>query len=391
MARRRILLPDLHAHQRRIFDDPTRFRVLTCGRRWGKTRMASVAAVATAIRGGRVWWVAPTFPTSMIGYRLTRRLLAGQPWAEARDGDRAIFLPELDGEIWFKSADSKDGSLRGEGLDLVIFDEAAYCPEAVWTEAIRPALADRQGRGIFISTPAGEGDWFHRAFLRGGKERGWASWQMPSWTNPYLDEEEIDAARRDLPSIVFRQEFGAEFVTAEGARVKREYIRTGRPTEDERKRSRILMGVDLAISTKDGADFTAAVVVARHPDGRVWILDAARTRASFQEVLQFVANMARKHGPQTIMVEQVQFQAAVVSELLRTTDLPVRGIRPDRDKLTRFQAVEARLEQGLIYLDPALPEAFLAELLAFPLGEHDDQVDALAYAYMGGGSALSWT
>ena len=96
MARRRILLPDLHAHQRRIFDDPTRFRVLTCGRRWGKTRMASVAAVATAIRGGRVWWVAPTFPTSMIGYRLTRRLLAGQPWAEARDGDRAIFLPELD-------------------------------------------------------------------------------------------------------------------------------------------------------------------------------------------------------------------------------------------------------------------------------------------------------
>ncbi|MFZ9334391.1 MAG: phage terminase large subunit [Burkholderiaceae bacterium] len=386
-----INLPKLHPEQLRIFRDTARFKVLVCGRRWGKTRLAAVAAVATALRGGRVWWIAPTYATSMIGYRLTKRLLSGQPWATPRDGDRAIVVPQVGGEVWFKSADAGDGGLRGEGLDLVIFDEAAYVPEAIWTEAIRPALSDRQGKAIIISTPAGEGDWFHRAHEAGGKRDGWASWQLPSWTNPYLKPEEIEAARADLPSIVFRQEYGAEFVSAAGTRVRREWLRTGRPTDAERQASKITMGVDLAISTKDGADYTAAVVVARHPDGRIWVLDAARTRATFQDVLRFVQAMAAKHSPATILVEQVQFQAAVVSELLRTTSLPVRGVRPDKDKLTRFQPIEARLEQGMVLLDPGLPDDFTKELLAFPLGEHDDQVDALAYAYGGGARTLEWS
>jgi predicted phage terminase large subunit-like protein len=383
-------MPALHPMQAEIYRHPARFKVLSCGRRWGKTRLASVAAVAAALKGGRVWWLAPTYATSMIGFRLTKRLLAAHPWAEPRDGDRAILLPGVEGEIWFKSADAGDAGLRGEGLDLVIFDEAAYCPEDVWQQAIRPALADRKGSGIFISTPAGEGDWFHRAHQQHGKA-GWASWQLPSWSNPYLDPAEVEAARAELPSIVFRQEFGAEFVSAAGTRIRREWLRTGRPTDDERRASRILMGVDLAISTKDGADYTAAVVVARHPDGRTWVLDAARTRSSFQDVLGFIRAMAAKHQPQAINVEQVQFQAAVVSELLRTTDLPVKGVRPDKDKLTRFQPIEARLEQGLVLLDPALPDDFQRELLAFPLGEHDDQVDALAYAYGGGARVLEWS
>ena len=159
----------------------------------------------------------------------------------------------------------------------------------------------------------------------------------------------------------------------------------------ELRASKVTMGVDLAISTKDGADYTAAVVVARHPDGRIWVLDAARTRATFQDVLRFVQAMAAKHQPSTILVEQVQFQAAVVSELLRTTSLPVRGVRPDKDKLTRFQPIEARLEQGMVLLDPGLSDDFQKELLAFPLGEHDDQVDALAYAYGGGARTLEWS
>lgn len=386
-----VSLPPLHKAQAAIYRDPARFRVLVCGRRWGKTRMAAVAVAEVALRGGRAWWIAPTYATSMIGYRLVKKMLAQHPWAVPRDGDRAILVPQVGGEVWFKSADSGDSGLRGEGLDLVVFDEAAYIPEAIWTEAIRPSLSDREGRAIIISTPAGEGDWFHRAFQQGGKRDGWASWQMPSWTNPHLKPEEIEAARADLPSIIFRQEYGAEFVTAAGTRVKREWLRQGRPTDDDRRASRILMGVDLAISTKDGADYTAAVVVARHPDGRTWVLDAARTRASFHDVLAFIRAMAAKHQPQAINVEQVQYQAAVVSELLRTTDLPVKGLRPDKDKLTRFQPLEARLEQGLVLLDPGLPDDFTKELLAFPLGEHDDQVDALAYAYGGGARVLEWS
>lgn len=386
-----VTLPRLHPAQQAILDDPARYRVLCCGRRWGKTRLAAVAAVATALQGKRVWWVAPTYQTSLIGFRLVKPLVSRLPGAEARDGDRSVRL--LGGEIWFKSADSGDGGLRGEGLDLVIFDEAAFCHRDTWEQQIRPALADRRGRAIFISTPNKEGDWFHEAFLRGQQADadGWRSWHLPSWTNPYLDADEVEEARRLLPSIVFRREFGAEFVSAAGARLRREWLRTGLPSDDDLKRCRISMGIDLAISTKDGADFTAIAVMAKHDDGRIFVLDAARNRLAFSDVLRFIQQMAAKHKPAAIAIETVQYQAAVVQELLRTTNLPVRGVRPDKDKVTRFQPLEARFEQGLVHLAPDLPQAFTSELLAFPLGEHDDWCDALSYAYHAAGRSLEWT
>jgi predicted phage terminase large subunit-like protein len=83
-----------------------------------------------------------------------------------------------------------------------------------------------------------------------------------------------------------------------------------------------------------------------------------------------------------IAVEQTQYQAAVVQELARTTQLPVRGVRPDRDKLSRFLPLLTRYEQRLVRHDPAkVPAWFREELLAFPEGRNDDGVDALAYAW----------
>jgi hypothetical protein len=87
----------------------------------------------------------------------------------------------------------------------------------VWQEDLRAALSDRQGSAIFISTPDGRG-YFYDLFMRGQSDDwpDWASWQLPSSTNPTLNKGEIDAARRELPDWVFRQEYGAEFVAFEG-------------------------------------------------------------------------------------------------------------------------------------------------------------------------------
>ena len=59
----------------------------------------------------------------------------------------------------------------------------------------------------------------------------------------------------------------------------------------------------------------------------------------------------------------------------------MRGVRPDKDKVTRFMPLAARYESGVICHARGLSPAFEDELLAFPVGEHDDQVDALSYAY----------
>lgn len=357
--------------------DPARFRVLVCGRRWGKTRLGAALALRAGLEGKRVWWVAPTYSISGIAWEQVRAM-ARPLGATAIESTRTLRLPS-GGFVAFKSADNPD-NLRGEGLDFLVMDEADFVARRVWEEVLRPALADRKGKALIISTPNVEGGWFHELVQRGqGEDLEVRAWQLPSWTNPHLDPEEIDAARGTLPAIVFRREFGAEFVSAAGALLRREWIRVAEPPD--RGDLDVAVGVDLAISTKDGADWTAAVALGRDREGRLWVLDVARARLPFHQVLGFVAGFARRWDPRTVAVEQVQFQAAVVTELLRTTDLPVVGVRPDKDKITRFTGIQARFEQGMVSLVPQLPSEFMRELLGFPVADHDDMVDALVYAH----------
>ena len=100
--------------------------------------------------------------------------------------------------------------------------------------------------------------------------------------------------------------------------------------------------------------------------------------------------MLFRSQPQLIGIEQVQYQAAVIQELLRRTKLPIRGIKPDRDKVTRFAPLEARYEQGQVMHCEGLPSYFQDELLSFPVGRHDDVVDALGYAWQICGQRKSW-
>lgn len=352
-----------------------RFRVLVCGRRWGKTRLGVVEALAVALRGGRVWWVAPVYSQALIAWRLLGPMARQIPGAVPRESEHVLRLPG-GGEVWCKSADRPD-ALRGEGLDLLVMDEADFVDEAVWTESLRATLSDRKGRALFISSPRIEGGWFHRLYLEGQRPGDVQSWSFPSVTNPHLDPAEIDAARRQLPSIVFRREYEADFVSASGARIQRAWLRTAPPPAG----LDLVMGVDLAISTRDGADWTAAAVIGRSPDGLIYVVDVQRGRFAFDGVMRFVEAMASKWSPRIVAVEAVAYQLAAVQELTRTTTLPVVPVRPDRDKLSRFQPLEARYEQGLVRHAPGLSADFERELLGFPVGEHDDQVDALSCAW----------
>ena len=121
------------------------------------------------------------------------------------------------GWVHVKSAEEPKG-LRGEGLDLVIIDEAAHIPkfDEAWQQALRPALSDRKGKAIFISTPKGYNH-FWELYKNAGLEDDWAAFQHPTWDNPFIDPEEIEAAKKLLPSLIFRQEYGAEFVQLAGA------------------------------------------------------------------------------------------------------------------------------------------------------------------------------
>src|ERR1035437_8066490 len=205
-----IRLPGLHAMQREIAECSARFRVVACGRRFGKTLLGIHEAARVALMAGRAWFISPSYPMSASAWRDARALVRPVPGIVIAEADREIRFA-AGGAIRFRSADDPN-SLRGDSLDLAVLDENAFMVESVFTEAIRPALSDRAGRALFLSTPRGRNH-FWRSYVRGldPAELEWASFTAPTGSNPFIAESEIAAARSSLPQRVFDQEFLAVF------------------------------------------------------------------------------------------------------------------------------------------------------------------------------------
>jgi len=183
-------------------------RVLACGVRWGKTRLAAMEAIAAAIEPrneSRGWIVAPTYD---LGQKVFREIveIAGAQLRhrvrELKESERTLTLLNLSGgrsEIRVKSADNPT-SLLGEALDWVVIDEAAQLKASIWQSYVSQRLLDRRGWALMISTPRGRG-WLYDLYRRGqGHDPDFESWNGPSAQNPNLDPDLIEAERARLTS-----------------------------------------------------------------------------------------------------------------------------------------------------------------------------------------------
>ena len=336
----------------------------------GKTRASVLKALAQPA-GSVGMLLAPTFP--MLKDALLRAFvdIAQPPIISAFNRSELHATLYNGSEILFRSADNPE-RLRGPNLSWAGLDEAALMDKSA-LDIMVGRLRVEPGRLWFTTTPRGRSHWLFEYINRGSTDVVHAR----TLDNPFLPQAYLDELKSQYSSAFYRQEVLGEFIDIEGARIKREWLRHGEPPEQF---DQVAMGVDLAISTKEGSDYTAVVVLGRTADGLTWVIAAERTRAAFHGVVSFIQAMAARYSPSIIAIEQVQYQAAVVQELLRKTALPVRGIRPDRDKVTRFQPLEARYEQSLVWHASGLHE-YEDELLSFPEGQHDDLVDAAAYAH----------
>ena len=204
-----------------------------------------------------------------------------------------------------------------------------------------------------------------------GREPGEALWPER------YDEHALERIRSTIGEREFIALYQQRPAPLDGAMFRRDWIKRGKAP---RAGVHVAMGVDLALSTKTSADYTAIVVMSRDEFGKLYVLDAVRERVDFPGALRLIRQMAEKWNPRQIAIEQVAYQAVVVQELLRQTTLPIKGVTPDKDKVTRAQPLALRYEQGLVSHEQ-LPSWFEDELLAFPQGAHDDSVDALVYAY----------
>lgn len=205
----------LHEKQMLIHKSKARFKVLCCGRRFGKTKYAAFAIfhelypAGKTTRAKRVWIVAPTNPlTGEVETELIKILKPLILKHEKQKGRYWLIGGHL---IELKSAESK--SLKGAGLDLLVIDEAADVPDIRWEQELQPTLLDTKGKVILISTPEGR-NWFWKVWQRGQDPEypEYESWTFSSYDNPHLDPAEIDRLKRDMPELFFHQEILAEFL-----------------------------------------------------------------------------------------------------------------------------------------------------------------------------------
>ena len=399
-----IKIPKLHENQQIVADDEARWKILCAGRRFGKTRLGVQLCIETAMKGKRAWWVAPTFSIARVGWRDI--MMAGFDLAEAmgvevKMGDMVVNFPN-GGFIAVKSADNPQ-RLRGEGLDFLVMDEAAFVKEETWTEVLRPTLTERKGSALFISTPRGMNNWFYRLWQDAEEREDWARFKFSTVDNPAIDPEELESAKKEIGSLTFAQEYEAEFVNEGTQLFKQEWFRYYQPAVRGAKIDGVLYEfdnmpkyatVDLATSTKQTADYTVFTAFAHDTsENKLFIIDMLRKRMEAPDIIPAMKKFYKKNNLDWIGVEKAGFQLSIV-QFARREGLNVRELRADKDKRSRAMPLSAKLESGQVFLpdDPMVDWVHEAEreLLTFPLGAHDDIVDTLAYGVLNLNKRRSW-
>lgn len=203
--------------QQEISNSDARFRVVSAGRRFGKSYLSmNEMAKFARFPNKRIMYLAVTHrqAKTVIWDDLKAQLLERNWVRKINESDMQIWL--VNGStITVRSAETKD-ALRGGKYDFLVLDEVADMDKDVWYSILRPTLSDRRGHALFIGTPKGLGNWFFDLWSNAKSSADWHSWQYTTLQGGNVPADEIEASRRDLDSKTFEQEYEAQFVNYAG-------------------------------------------------------------------------------------------------------------------------------------------------------------------------------
>jgi len=394
----------LHPAQLDVFTSPKRFKIVSAGRRGGKTYLSAVTLLVEGLkevneRGYKlgkdrvVYYVAPTFNQAKdILWKLIKEL--GKDVIESTLENTGVIRLINGREIHLKGSDRPD-TLRGVGLSYVVMDEYASMKPEVWEQIIRPTLSDVEGGALFIGTPAGKNH-FYKLFQEAATPRfsdEWLAYTFKSVDNPFLNPKEIKAAKRSMSKASFKQEFEASFSTIGGAVLNPELIILGtEPPEGD-----FYITVDPAgyepedlknlAAKASNLDETAIAIVKVGTYGW-WVADIHHGRWDVRETSIRILRAAQIYRPKVVGIEKGSLKNALMpylkDQMLRLNTFPnvAEVTHGGKKKIDRIQwALQGRLEHGrLKFNDGPYLEKLTDQMADFPNPlAHDDLLDALAY------------
>lgn len=264
--------------QSQIVSDTHRFRVVNCGRRFGKTTLAVWEMLACAVyqTNRNICYIAPTYQQARdIAWQELKRVC--QPVTNKVNESRLEITINCKGggtsNILLRGWEAVE-TLRGQKFDFVVIDEIASMRNWLnnWQEVIRPTLTDTKGQALFISTPKGFNH-FYELYNLENTDSDYKSFHFSSHDNPHLPPDELEKARQELTEDRFAQEYLADFRKTEGL-VYKEFDRTKHIySSDEKLPNYIKFGV---VNTAVGVDFgytnpTAILKVQQDGDAKYFV------------------------------------------------------------------------------------------------------------------------
>ena len=376
--------------QQEVMEDPSRFKIVAAGRRTGKSHLAAISLILSALDGkdGKVFYVAPTQGQARDVIWHTIFDIAHDIIERSHINNLEITLSGGN-TIYLKGADRPD-SLRGVSLKHLVLDEYAFMKPDVFESILRPALADRKGSLIAIGTPEGRNH-FYDMFQGAASWEDWGQFHYTSFDNPLVDKGEIEHARSTLPAWAFQQEFLASFDARTGGIFD---VDSFLFHDDPAREGDFYISIDLAGFKHQGQrkakkrDNSAIAVTRVAPSGKWYVEDIIFGQWSLDETCQKIFDAVEKYRPIKVGMERGIAQQAVMSplgDLMRRrgrvfhVELLTHGNQKKEDRIA--WALEGRFANGMISLKRgSWNDTFIDEAANFPSTlVHDDLIDALSY------------
>jgi len=371
-----------------ILESKSKFHVACVGRQFGKSLMAMNLVLYWGINKGpaKILWVSPVYSqTDKVQKELMAAIGDSGLVKSCNYSSNEITLKNGT-QILFRSAERYD-NIRGLTCDYGVIDEAAFCKDEAWQEAIRPVFMVRGKKVLFISTPKGK-NFFYDLYQLGVSEDypQYCNYTGTSYDTPYIDPIDIMDAKKTLPENVFKQEYMAAFIDSGGEVFSN--LDKNTFTQYPRPQGKIFCGIDLGKQE----DYT----VATFQDSRGNVVDIYRSNAQeWTTMVNEILIRIRKHNA-TVMVEVNSIGDVIFEMIKRQWQDTHPFVTTSKSKQEIIEGLILDMNDTAITIpDVGLFSWLYNELSMFtysynpktrsikyghPSGQHDDTVISLAIA-----------
>jgi predicted phage terminase large subunit-like protein len=310
-------------------------------------------------------------------------------------------------------ATSIGGTLTGRGADLIVIDDPVKAEDAM-SEPARRRVIDWYGgslvsrlndkeKGPIVAVMQrlheddlaghliGQGGWHHLDLpaiavedseIEVGRGKRFVRRVGDVLHEQRENREVLGQIKAEIGSLMFSAQYQQRPVPLEGNLIKREWFRRYELLPQKGPRDQIVQSWDTATMTGPANDYSVCTTWLMIKND-YYLMDVFRARLQYPDLRRKVGGLAGRYGAETILIEDAGPGMQLLQDLQRDTpsgmNRPI-GVKPDGSKTDRMVAQSAKIEAGHVHLPREADwlDNFLLEILGFPQGRHDDQVDSVS-------------